>query len=145
MKINDRLFGVLMVVLAVAYGWGATQIPEPFGGSEAVGPDTFPKILAVILGICGVYMMLKPDEGEAWPIGKTLLELFGAVAVLVSYTLLLEPLGFVLTTTLAVGTLSLRLGARWLPAYATGLISALVVFVAFNYGLELPLPIGFGR
>ncbi len=46
MTFNDRIFGVLMIVLAVAYGWGATQLPEPFGGAEAVGPDTFPKLLA---------------------------------------------------------------------------------------------------
>ncbi|MCP1343924.1 tripartite tricarboxylate transporter TctB family protein, partial [Halomonas sp. FL8] len=24
-----------MLVLAVAYGWGATQFPEPFGGAES--------------------------------------------------------------------------------------------------------------
>ncbi|MCG7601525.1 tripartite tricarboxylate transporter TctB family protein, partial [Halomonas sp. McH1-25] len=33
-----------MLVLAVAYGWGATQFPEPFGGAESVGPETFPKV-----------------------------------------------------------------------------------------------------
>ncbi len=26
---NDRVCGVLLLVLAVAYGWGATQFPEP--------------------------------------------------------------------------------------------------------------------
>ena len=42
MTLNDRIFGILMLVLAVAYGWGAAQLPEPFGGAESVGPDTFP-------------------------------------------------------------------------------------------------------
>lgn len=35
---NDRICGVLLLVLAVAYSWGATQFPEPFGGAESVGP-----------------------------------------------------------------------------------------------------------
>ena len=60
----------------------------------------------------------------------------------VVYTLLLEPLGFVIATTLAVGTLSWRMGAAPRPAFLTGLLSAVVVFVLFNYGLSLSLPAG---
>ncbi|MCM5705131.1 tripartite tricarboxylate transporter TctB family protein [Larsenimonas salina] len=141
-KLNDRVFGLLMLVLAVAYYYGATQFPAPFGGMEAVGPDTFPKLLAVILGICSLYMMVKPDPDNAWPEGKTFLELGIAVATLVVYAFLMEPLGFILSTTLAVGTLCWRMGARPSRAYLTGLISGAVVFVLFTYGLELPLPAG---
>ena len=43
---------------------------------------------------------------------------------------------------LAVGTLCWRMGAKPMKAYLTGLISGVVVFVLFTYGLELPLPLG---
>ena len=141
-KFNDRVFGLIMLVIAVAYYYGATRFPVPFGGSEAVGPETFPKLLAVILAICSLYMIVKPDPDNHWPASRTFVELGIAVVTLIVYALLLEPLGFIVSTTLAVGTLCWRMGARPIKAYLTGLISGVVVFVLFTYGLELPLPLG---
>jgi len=141
-KLNDRVFGLVMLVVAVAYYYGATQFPVSFGGSEAVGPETFPKILGVVLAVCSLYMIVKPDPDNHWPAARTFLELGIAIAMLVVYALLLEPLGFILSTTLAIGTLCWRMGANPLRAYLTGLVSGAVVFVLFTYGLELPLPLG---
>lgn len=141
-SLGDRILGLGLLVLAVAYGWAAQQWPEPFGGAEAVGPDTFPTILAVVLVAGSLYLMIKPDPDARWPLGKSALELVVSLVVLVVYALLLEPLGFVIATTLAVGTLSWRMGAAPRRAFLTGLVSAVVVFVLFNYGLSLSLPAG---
>lgn len=142
MALNDRIFGVLMLVLAVAYGWGATQFPEPFGGAESVGPETFPKLLAVVAALSSLYLIVRPDPDNDWPMGRTVLELIIAVVVLVAYTLLLQPLGFIIATTLAVGTLCWRMGAMPLKAYLTGLGAGVVVFLLFTFALDLPLPLG---
>lgn len=142
MRLNDRIFGVLMLLLAVAYGWQAQQFPEPFGGAEAIGPETFPTVLAVVLGLTSLYLIVRPDPDNGWPWGKTMIELLVAVAVLVAYTLLLEPAGFIIATTLGVGVLCWRMGAKPLSSLLTGLIGAIVTFVLFNYGLELTLPLG---
>lgn len=139
---GDRILGLVLLVLAVAYGWVAQQWPEPFGGAEAVGPETFPTILAVVLGLSSLYLIFKPDPDAHWPVGRTALEMIIAIVVLVAYALLLEPLGFVIATTLAVGTLCWRMGARPRGAFLTGLIGAVVVFLLFNHGLELSLPGG---
>ncbi|WP_251979033.1 tripartite tricarboxylate transporter TctB family protein [Salinicola avicenniae] len=141
-KFNDRIFGLVMLVVAIAYYYGATQFPAPFGGAEAVGPETFPKLLAIVLGICSLYMMVKPDPDNAWPVARTFAELGIAIVALIVYALLMEPLGFILSTTLAVGTLCWRMGAKPLRGYLTGLVSGVVVFLLFTYGLELPLPLG---
>ncbi|WP_192036756.1 tripartite tricarboxylate transporter TctB family protein [Halomonas sp. YLGW01] len=143
MTFNDRIFGVLMIVLAVAYGWGATQFPEPFGGgAEAVGPETFPKLLAVVLTLSSLYMIVRPDPDNAWPWSRTGLELVIAVVVLVLYAMLLQPLGFIPSTLLAVGTLCWRMGAPPVKAYLTGAIAGVVVFLIFNFALDLALPLG---
>lgn len=142
MTFNDRIFGVLMIVLAVAYGWGATQFPEPFGGAESVGPDTFPLLLAVVLVLSSLYMIVRPDPDQAWPWSRTGIELIVAVVVLILYALLLQPLGFVISTTLAVGTLCWRMGARPLNAYLTGAVSGVVVYFLFSFALDLALPLG---
>jgi len=142
MAINDRIFGVLMIVLAVAYGWGASQFPEPFGGTEAVGPDTFPMLLAVVLALSSLYMVVRPDPDNAWPWSRTGLELIIAVVVLVLYAMLLQPLGFILSTTLAVGTLCWRMGARAARSYIAGAVAGAAVFLLFNFALDLSLPLG---
>jgi putative tricarboxylic transport membrane protein len=142
MVFNDRIFGILMIVLAVAYGWGATQFQEPFGGSEAVGPDTFPLLLAVVLGLSSLYMVVRPDPDNAWPWSRTGIELIVAVVVLILYAMLLQPLGFIISTALAVGTLCWRMGARPLKAYITGAVSGVVVYLVFSYALDLALPLG---
>ncbi len=140
--LGDRILGLGLLVLAVAYGWVAQQWPEPFGGVETVGPETFPTILSVVLVAGSLYLMIKPDPDAQWPLGKSALELVISVLVLVVYAMLLEPLGFIIATTLAVGTLSWRMGAAPKRAFLTGLASAIVVFVLFNYGLSLSLPAG---
>ncbi|EPC00381.1 tricarboxylic transport membrane protein [Litchfieldella anticariensis FP35 = DSM 16096] len=142
MILNDRISGILMLVLAVAYGWGATQFPEPFGGSEAVGPETFPLLLAVVLGLSSLYLIVRPDPDNAWPWSRTGLELIIALVVLVLYAMLLQPLGFIISTLLAVGTLCWRMGARPVKAYVTGGVAGGVVFLLFNFALDLSLPLG---
>ncbi|MFG6667709.1 tripartite tricarboxylate transporter TctB family protein [Halomonas sp. HNIBRBA4712] len=142
MTFNDRIFGVLLVVLAVAYGWAATRFPEPFGGSEAVGPDTFPTLLSVVLAASSLYLILRPDPDNAWPWSRTGVELVVAVVVLIFYAMLLEPLGFIISTTLAVGTLCWRMGARPVKAYLTGAMAGVVVYFLFNFALDLALPLG---
>lgn len=142
MTFNDRIFGVLMIALAVAYGWGATQFPEPFGGAEAVGPETFPLLLAVVLALSSLYMIVRPDPDNAWPWSRTGVELIIAVVVLILYAMLLQPLGFIISTTLAVGTLCWRMGAPPVKAYVTGAVAGVVVFLLFNFALDLALPLG---
>ncbi|MFI0473417.1 tripartite tricarboxylate transporter TctB family protein [Halomonas sp. HMF6819] len=142
MTFNDRIFGVLLIVLAVAYGWAASQFPVPFGGGEAVGPDTFPKLLAVVLAISSLYLIVRPDPDNAWPWSRTGVELIVAVVVLILYAMLLQPLGFIISTTLAVGTLCWRMGAPPVKAYVTGAVAGVIVYFLFSYGLDLALPLG---
>ena len=139
---GDRILGLALLVLAVAYGWAAQQWPAPFGGHEAVGPETFPTILSVVLALSSCYLIAKPDPDTQWPWGRTAIELAMAVGILVAYALVLEPLGFIPATTIAVGTLCWRMGAGLKGAFATGLVSAVVVFFLFNNLLELSLPAG---
>ena len=144
MQIDKTIFGGVMFSLAVAYGWGAMHIPEPYGGSEAIGPATFPYILAVILGICSLLYMIKPTAETKWPIGRSLVEIGAVIAALFLYTVLIEPAGFILATVVCVTFMSWRLGAPVKTAALVSSIGAIVIFGLFNFGLDLPLPIGFG-
>lgn len=67
----DRILGLVLLTLAVAYGWGAFNFPVAFAGPESVGPATFPKILAFIVGACSLYMLVKPDSLEKVKVSST--------------------------------------------------------------------------
>lgn len=142
MRVNDRVFGMLMLVLAVVYGWEATQFPEPFGGHESVGPKTFPIILAFLLGISAIYMMLRPDPDEPWPVLPMLMELGLVVVVMMAFAWAIEPLGFLIASLLTVSFLCWRMGATPVKSLVTGGISSTAIFFLFNNILELSLPLG---
>jgi len=141
-SIGDRLLGLSLLILALAYGWGAQQWPEPFGGSETVGPETFPTLLSIILALASLHMMIKPDPDAEWPPRKTLLELAMAILALFVYALLIEPIGFILTTLVCVAFLAWRMGAALKPALMISTLGAVVVYLLFNNLLDLPLPLG---
>lgn len=142
MRLNDRVFGMLMLILAVAYGWEATQFPEPFGGSESVGPETFPIILSFFLGISAIYMMLRPDPDEAWPVMPMLIELAGIVLAILAFAWAIEPLGFIPAAIAIVTYLAWRMGADIKRSLIIGVTSSVAIFLIFNNVLELALPLG---
>lgn len=142
MRINDRVFGMLMLILAVAYGWEATQFPIPFGGHESVGPETFPILLSVILAISSVYMIVKPDPDEKWSSIPMLIELAVIALSIALFAWAIEPIGFIPASTFVVCFLSWRMGASFLKSLITGVVTAVVIFYLFNNVLELALPLG---
>jgi putative tricarboxylic transport membrane protein len=131
--VSDRLTGLVLLALAIAYGMTA---------SGPLGPAVFPVVLAVPLGLFGLYLIVRPDREPAWPKGPALMKQILALVAFVAYAYLLEPLGFVVSTFLAVVALGWLLGARLHQAAAAGAGIALVLFVLFDTLLGLPLPPG---
>lgn len=142
MRLNDRVFGLILLILAVVYGYEATKFPEPFGGQESVGPETFPILLSFLLGIGAIYMMVKPDPNAKWPALSMLVELAIVCVVLMGFAWAIEPVGFIPSAAVAVGFLSWRMGASLSKAAITGVATSVFIFVIFNKVLELALPAG---
>jgi putative tricarboxylic transport membrane protein len=138
--VSDRLAGVVLLALAVAYGVTASGFQAMIG--DPLGPSVFPLVLAIPLGVFSLYLLFRPDPEPDWPWGQALLKQVLAVVALVAYAYLLEPLGFVLTTLLAVTALGCLLGARLWQAAVAGAATGIVLFVLFNNFLSLPLPAG---
>jgi putative tricarboxylic transport membrane protein len=138
--VSDRLAGLVLLVLAVAYGVTASGFQAMIG--DPLGPAVFPLVLSIPLGAFSLYLLFRPDPEPNWPWGVALLKQALAVATLLAYAYLLEPLGFVVTTLLAVVALGCLLGARLWHAAVAGAAIAVVLFVLFNNFLSLPLPAG---
>ncbi|HEX5713493.1 MAG TPA: tripartite tricarboxylate transporter TctB family protein [Solirubrobacterales bacterium] len=137
---SDRLTGLVLLLLAVAYGVTAGGYEAMIG--DPLGPAVFPIVLAIPLGLFALYLIVRPDREPAWPRGPALGKQVLALVAFVAYAYLLEPLGFVVSTFLAVVVLGWLLGARLPEAGAAGVGIAVVLFVLFDTLLGLPLPAG---
>ncbi len=137
---SDRLTGLILLALAVAYGVTASGFEAMIG--DPLGPAVFPLVLSIPLALFSLFLIVRPDPEPRWARGRELLKQALTLVVFVAYAQLIEPLGFVLTSVLAVLALGLLLGARAHQAGAAGLAIALTLFVLFHHVLNLPLPVG---
>ncbi|HSM19270.1 MAG TPA: tripartite tricarboxylate transporter TctB family protein [Hyphomicrobiales bacterium] len=138
---NDRLLGVVCLALAAFLIWRATLVELSFI-VDPLGPKAFPIIIGGVLGLAGLYPLLKPDPQLAWPGAGGFIEIAIAVIVLIAYALLLPEVGFVVTTAVAASILGWRLGSRPLMAAIAGTSISLGIYVIFHLILGLSLARG---
>lgn len=138
---TDRLVGALLFALAVAYGLVGRGYESAFT-SDPLGPSAFPQLLAGLLAVTALVLLFRPGPGVEWPRGLALLRQVVAVGVLLAYAFVLEPLGFIPTTAVAIAVVALQLGARYGHAALLGVAVSAVLFVLFDLLLGLPLPAG---
>ena len=135
---SDRIFGLVVLMAALAFIASATQIQTSFM-SDPVGPKAFPMIVGAIAGLCGLVMMIRPDPDPEWPKGRTFFALLIAVVVLIAYAYALKPLGFLIPTAITAAILSYQISPRIVPAALSGLGLSVGLFLLFKYALGLGL------
>lgn len=149
--VSARLAGVALLLAGILVVVAGTTVRSPTG-YDASGPRLAPVAVGGLLVLLSVLLLVRtvvrPDTEHAelvaaeaqathWPTPAAL-----AVA-LVAYALLLEPLGFIVATTLFLPGASWLLGSRaLLRDAAVGLGIGVVVFVAFTQYLGVYLPAG---
>lgn len=142
---SDRVFGGIGIALAIFFIWQATLIQESFI-QDAVGPKTFPIIIGTVLGLAGLYSLVRPDPEPIWPRFGGLLEIGLAAVVLIAYALALREVGFVIATAVASAYLTWRLETPPLKAIAAGVLISGALYLIFRQVLGLSLatgPFGF--
>ena len=135
---SDRIFGLVVVMGALAFFAGALQIQTSFL-SDPVGPRVFPMLIAASALLCGLVLIAKPDAEPEWPALAAWGNMAIALVVLVSYALMIGPMGFLASTALAAAGVSYLIEKNARTAALTGLGLSLVLFVIFKYGLGLGL------
>ena len=117
-----------------------------------VGPEFFPRRLAVGLFICSTVLVLqsllkkttndKPAPTIS-PLDKNMQRLLLGIAIIIIYALCLEPVGFIIITPLAMFAIMLLLGFRkYLFMALFALAATAIVFSVFSYVLNITLPLG---
>ena len=136
---SDRILGLIILALAIWYGWTAGSYQASFG--DPLGPAAFPQMLAVPTALLSLFLILRPDPDPGWAVGSPAIKQAATIAVLLAYAFFLEDLGYILATALGAIAMSRLLGTGWLKAAAAGVVLAVALFVTFDVLLGLPLPL----
>jgi putative tricarboxylic transport membrane protein len=138
---SDRLLGAVCVVASAAMAWAAQDYAAAIS-YEPVGPRAFPLLLACGLGLCGLWLVLRPTAGaEAFrgvPWKPTAL----CAAALLVYALLFQWLGFALATALMALPVGMAFGGSWKQSLTGGAALGAVLFLLFDKLLDVVLPTG---
>ncbi|WP_163647848.1 tripartite tricarboxylate transporter TctB family protein [Modicisalibacter sp. 'Wilcox'] len=136
--LGDRIAGAVLVLLAVAAWWHARTFVTGF--RQAVGPDVFPRLVCVPLGLLALYLLIRPGINARWPGRAALLRQAGLLVLLGGYAAFLEPWGF-LPATLVGSVLLMRLfDAAWRQALVSGASLTVILYLLFEFALGIPLP-----
>ena len=150
MKLNDAVFGLLLVALGAAVLLAVQGYPKIPG--QPVGPALFPGLIAAGLCVCGLLLIARgwrqrAQQGWlAWDdwvrSPRHVLALVVLLGSVVFYILAANTLGFLPTAAIILVAVMLSLRVRPLMAVTVAIVATLVVHSAFYKLLKVPLPWG---
>ena len=135
---SDRIFGLVVVLGALAMFAGALQIRTSFL-SDPLGPKAFPILISGLSVLAGLSMLWNPDDDPDWPDRRAWLHMGVALVVLVGYAYALPVMGFLIPTAIAAAVISYLIQPRLVQSSVTGLGLSAGLFITFKYGLGLGL------
>ena len=150
MKLNDAIFGLVLLALGVAVLFGIQGFPKIPG--QPVGPALFPGMIATGLCIAGLLLVVsgwRQRPGHAWIAWEdwvrsprhiaALVVLLGSV---VFYIAAAGWLGFLPTAALILFAMFVVLRVPVPRALLLAVVATLVIHFAFYKLLRVPLPWG---
>jgi len=112
--ITARLTGIIFLGLFIAYGYQAQEIQLDFWASaELFDARTFPELIAIAGVLCSTLLIIFPTAVPAPELKGRLLRPAILIALMLGYSFLIEPLGFIASTALflTLGFMVLESGA----------------------------------
>jgi len=150
MKVNDAVFGAILVLLGIAVLVTVQSFPRIPG--QNVGPGLFPGLVAAALAVCALMLILsglraRPKAAwfEALPWARSPRHAWAFVAVIgssIAYIVLAERVGFLIIAPLALFAMFIAFGVRPVTSVVVAIIGTLIIWYAFYKLLRVPLPWG---
>lgn len=140
MKNSDTGSGLFLVVLSIAgIVYTATH---GFKSTIGLSPGFFPTFVFAVIGICGLALVIKSLrlKERSWPKFKWG-KLGAIIGMLLVYIVLMELIGFIISTALFLVASMLFYGERRLKVLipVTVCVTA-VVFLLWTFVFNIPLP-----
>ena len=146
MKRADIGVGIGLIILATWVFWYSSAYREK--EIYIYGPNFFPQILSILMGICGIMLIVRAMKGKVLP--KTdridiqgFFRMVIAIGICIGYLYLMQVIGFAMGTSVFLFVLMTFLGQQGLIKRVMSSIAAsLIVWAIFRYFLVIPLPTG---
>ena len=136
------LFSATVIAISMTFP-GAVS-----GGRWIPGPGFFPILLAVVIAVCSVFLVKdglsgwKKDEGNSISWGWGTLNVPIIIFSLVVYAVMMQWLGYILSTLIFSILLMVRMKAGWFRSSLVSACVVLFIFVIFSRVFKIQLPIG---
>lgn len=145
MNLANKIISGILIIVAVLFWVGADTFPA--GNGQGPGADFMPKVGAALLIFLSILLFLKKEktEEEVFTLSKDTVKVFIlGVITLIAYVVLIQLIGFSVSTVLFALSWMLLMGIRnWKTlVFSSVLISILVTYV-FETLLNVPIPHGF--
>jgi putative tricarboxylic transport membrane protein len=150
MRLNDAIFGVLLIVFAIAEIAYTRTFPSLHG--QAYGPDLFPILIGVGFLITGAILTIQGlaqravqplVETGAWAADRRNVVNFALVPLaLLFYIAASDWLGFILTAFIIMLVLLKSFGSGMVTALVIAALTTLGIHTLFARVLLVPLPWG---
>jgi putative tricarboxylic transport membrane protein len=148
-RFADTLSGIFLLVLAVVAGALASSFPTTLTDQYA-GPSFMPVLLSICLAASAAAVVVK---AQIKPSGRRVqgwsdTDFAGAihigvvVAATAAYNLLLQPVGYLLTTALYLMVLLRYMKVSWWLSISLSLVVTILIYAMFTIWLRVILPMG---
>lgn len=139
----DLFLGVLSIVLLVGVFIMSATFPEPHVAQ--LGASVFPRIIAVILAVVGIYISVSSlNKKTQRNIGiSNASKVFISFLILLLYGLLLKKIGFIILTPVFIAALLFLMRFSSLVVdLLTSVLTTAGIYIVFKVLLSVPLPEG---
>ncbi len=150
---GELVFNILITLAAAVLFWVARSFVGP-GIYAKLGPEFWPKIVLGLIFVLGVLVSVgtlrQINKEKSWGeplivLDKSKARLFSAIGLVAAYLLLIQVVGFILTTPPFMILFMLLLGERhkgWMLSVSIGMTAIIVIL--FTKAMYVPLPRGMG-
>lgn len=138
---SDRILGGVCVATAIAMAWATRDYVAPYS-YEPLGPRAFPLLLAVCMGLSGLWLLLRPTVGSTAFHGVPWKGTLVCCAAVLVYAVLFQSLGFILATVLMSFPVGMAFGGNWKQSLAAGVGLGVGFHFLFDKVLDVTMPGG---
>ncbi len=136
---RDLMGGIALIAIGVFAAMHARQYE--LGELQRMGPGYFPTVLGIILAILGVLVAVPALFREGTSIKIEWKSLAWVMVNILVFALLLNHLGMIFTSFLAVIASSMASDIKWKARLILSGCIAFITYLIFSFGLGMVIPV----
>ena len=144
---HDTYIGAIFLLFCGFAWWLVADLPTGAGFEKTIGPEFFPGLMTVVIAALSLGLIVRSlwrgvkNDESSLATGAIMLRIGLFVILMVAYILMYEPLGFLLSSAIALPLGMLMLGERrWTQFILFPAFIIIVFYLSFTKLIMVPLP-----